>query len=445
MTDAPPDAPANSEAGAPPTLTGGRRKAALGFIFATALMDVISLGIMIPVLPNLVKQFSGGDTALAADWQVAFATVWALMQFFCSPILGMLSDRFGRRPVILISIFGLGVDFLFMAFAPTLWWLFIGRILNGVTAASFSTAGAYIADITPPDKRAQAFGLIGAAFGVGFVIGPAIGGMLGEIDLRLPFMVAAGLALTNWLYGLLVLPESLPPERRVKRFDWRKANPIGSLKLLRSHPELFGLAGVFFLFQLAHNVLPSIFVLYTGYRYGWSPFEVGLMLMATGVANIIVQAGLVGRLVKALGERNALLLGLGCASVGFAIYGLAPTWQLYALGLPVFALGGLIGPAGQGLMTRRVGPSEQGQLQGANSSIMGLASLIGPSLFGLTFAWSIRHDAILHMPGLAVLIAAALCLGGLLLALQVAKPPSRHPGAADAANGAMIAPEKAAP
>jgi DHA1 family tetracycline resistance protein-like MFS transporter len=425
----------------PPTVTGGRRKAALGFIFITALMDVISLGIMIPVLPNLVKQFLGGDTALAAQWTVAFASVWALMQFFCSPILGMLSDRFGRRPVILISIFGLGVDFLFMAFAPTLMWLFVGRILNGITAASFSTAGAYIADVTPPEKRAQAFGLIGAAFGVGFVIGPAIGGYLGDINLRLPFYLAAGLALTNWLYGLLVLPESLPPERRVARFDWKKANPVGSLKLLRSHPDLFGLAGVMFLFQLAHNVLPTIFVLYTGYRYAWSPSQVGLMLMATGVANIVVQALLVGRIVKRVGERGALLIGLACAAAGFAIYGLAPTATIYWFGLPLFAFGGLIAPGAQGLMTRRVGPSEQGQLQGANSSIMGVTGLIGPSLFGLTFAWTVDHNSAVHMPGLAVLIASGLMLCGLVLAWKVAKAPEAPPSAN---NDAIIAPEKAA-
>jgi MFS transporter, DHA1 family, tetracycline resistance protein len=424
---------------APTPLTSGKRKAALGFIFATALMDVISLGIMIPVLPNLVKSFVGGDTSLAAHWTAAFGTVWALMQFFCSPVLGMLSDRFGRRPVILISIFGLGVDFLFMAFAPTLMWLFVGRILNGVTAASFSTAGAYIADVTPPEKRAQAFGLIGAAFGVGFVVGPALGGLLGDINLRLPFMVAAGLALTNWLYGLLVLPESLPPERRVARFDWKKANPVGSLKLLRSHPDLFGLAGVMFLFQLAHNVLPSIFVLYTGYRYGWTPFQVGLMLMATGVANIIVQALLVGRIVKAVGERGSLLIGLACAAVGFAIYGLAPTWWLYCLGLPIFAFGGLIAPGAQGLMTRKVSPSEQGQLQGANSSIMGVTGLIGPSLYGLTFAWTVDHDATLHAPGLAVLIASSLMVIGLILAYRVAKAPVVEKP------GAMIAPENSAP
>lgn len=404
------------------TIGKGRRKAALGFIFAVALMDVLSLGIMIPVLPNLVKEFAGGDTASASLWVGLFSTVWALMQFVCSPILGLISDRFGRRPVILISIFGLGTDYLFMAMAPTLAWLFMGRVIHGITAASFSTASAYIADVTPPEKRAKSFGLIGAAWGVGFVVGPALGGWLGEIDLRLPFYVAAGLALTNWLYGFLILPESLPPEKREKRFDWRKANPLGSLTLLRSHRDLMGLASLMFLFHMAHYVLPAIFVLYTGYRYDWSMSQIGLMLMVTGILGIIVQAGLVGPIVKRLGERGAMLLGMFCGAVGFTIYGLAPTQEVYWIGMPVFALMGLVQPGLQGLMTRRVAPHEQGQLQGANSSIAGLTGLIGPGLYTVIFAWSLRHEATAHMPGLAVLLAGALMALGFILALGIARP-----------------------
>lgn len=405
-------------------LAGGRRKAALGFIFATALMDVLSLGIMIPVLPNLVKEFAGGDTASASLWVGLFATAWALMQFFASPILGLVSDRYGRRPVILISVFGLGVDYLFMAMAPTLMWLFVGRLIHGVTAASFATAGAYIADVTEPSKRAKSFGLIGAAWSVGFVVGPAVGGFLGEIDIRLPFFVAAGLALTNWLYGFFILPESLPPERREKRFDWKKANPIGSLTLLRAHRDLLGLAGVAFLFHLAHFVLPAIFVLYTGHRYGWGMREVGFMLMVTGLLGIVVQAGLVGPVVKKIGERGALLLGMACGAAGFTIYGLAPTETIYWIGMPVFALMGFVQPGLQGLMTRKVAPHEQGQLQGANSSIMGLTGLIGPALFTVVFAWSLRNEATDHMPGLAVLLAATMMALGFLLALKVAKAPA---------------------
>lgn len=407
----------------PTPLIGGRRKAALGFIFATTLMDVISLGIMIPVLPNLVKELVGGDTAIATLWTGVFATCWGVMQFFCGPVLGMLSDRFGRRPVLLISIFGLSVDYLFMALAPTLGWLFVGRVINGMTAASFSTASAYIADVTTPENRAKSFGLIGAAFGAGFMIGPAIGGALGEIDLRLPFFFAAGIGLINWFYGLLILPESLPPENRVPRFNWRRANPLGSFTLLRSHHDLLGLAGVTFLFQLAHNAFPSIFVLYTGHRFGWSPLETGMVMFVVGAANIVVQATLVGRAVKSWGERGCLIVGLASGVVGFAIYALAPNGLAFMIGVPIFALSALIGPGIQGLMTRRVGVSEQGQLQGANAGIMGVAAVLGPPMFTGILAWSLRHEDLLNLPGLALLAACGLMILALTLSLQVAKPP----------------------
>lgn len=409
-------------------ITGGKRQAALGFIFITAILDVLSLGVMIPVLPNLVKAFGGGDTATAADWNVLFATTWGVMQFICSPILGLMSDRFGRRPVILTSIFGLGVDFLFMAFAPNLWWLFVGRVFNGMTAASFSTAGAYVADVTTPENRAKGFGLMGAAFGIGFTFGPALGGWLWNVDHRAPFLVCAALALCNWLYGFFVLPESLPPERRQPRFDWKKANPLGSLQLLRRHPGLLGLAGVGFLFQLAHNVLPSVFVLYMGFRYNWGPDTVGLTLMASGISGVIIQGLVVGPAVRKLGERGALMVGLFSGFAGFTIYALAPTGLLYLCGLPIFAFSGLIQPGLQGLMTRRVAPNEQGQLQGANATLMGIASMIGPSLFLLPFAFAVRHDATLHLPGLPVLIAACLMLLATLLAWAKARPaPALEP------------------
>jgi len=303
-------------------LEGSKRKAAVGFIFVTALMDVISLGIMIPVLPNLVKEFVGGDTSIAAHWTGWFGTVWALMQFVFSPVIGKLSDRFGRRPVLLVSVAGIGIDFLFMALAPTLALLFVGRIINGITAASFSTANAYVADVTKPDDRAKAFGMMGAAFGVGFIVGPAIGGILGDINLRLPFFVAAAMCLLNFCYGYFVLPESLPPERRSKSFDWRTANPAASIGMIARKPGLMPLSLIYALYQLAHSVLPSIFVLYTGYRYHWSPTLVGLSLMATGIANVVVQTQIVGRVVKAFGERGSLLIGLmamaGRCSIGSA-------------------------------------------------------------------------------------------------------------------------------
>jgi len=400
------------------------RPAAFGFIFAAAIMNSISFGIMIPILPNLIKQFAHGDTAAASEWNVLFATTWGAMQFLCGPLLGMLSDRFGRRPVLLISIFGLAVDFLFMAFAPSLMWLYVGRILNGLTASSYSTGNAYVADITPPDRRARNFGIMGSAFGIGFVIGPAVGGILGDINLRLPFMVAAGLCTINWIYGLLVLPESLPPERRTTSIAWRRANPLGSLKFLRERSELLGLASVNFLFFLAQNVLPTIFVLYTGYRYGWTPGILGFTFLASGVSQIAVQMFLVGPVVGRIGERGSVLLGAGLGATGFLIYALAPTGLIYLVAIPIFAGSGFLQPGLMALMTRRVGPTNQGQLQGANQSLQGISSVIGPPLFGLTFAWSIRHQAVLHLPGLAILISAGLLLLALLLSLRVARAPS---------------------
>jgi MFS transporter, DHA1 family, tetracycline resistance protein len=400
------------------------RKAAFAFVFVVSLINAVSFGIMIPVLPNLIKQFTGGDTAAASEWNVLFAVVWGATQFVCGPILGLLSDRVGRRPVLLISLFGLGIDFLFMAFAPTLMWLFVGRVLNGATAASFATANAYVADVTAPEQRAKAFGWLMSALSAGFLVGPALGGFLGEVDLRLPFMVAAGLTLANTLYGVFVLPESLPPERRTKSFDLSRANPLGSLRLLRAHPDLLGLAGIGFLYQLAHTVLPTIFVLYTGYRYGWTAGTMGLAMMGSAALSMAVQAALVGPAVARVGERGALIAGAACGAAGFAIFALAPTGWTYLLGMPVFALMGLLQPGLMGLMSRKVAPTEQGQLQGANQSLQGLASMAGPALFGLTFAWSIRHEASLHAPGLAIGLAAVLLALALVMGFGVARAPA---------------------
>lgn len=404
---------------APSTL---RRKAAVGFIFVTALIDILALGLMIPVLPNLVKQFAGGDTAIAAQYTLVFAVTWGVMQFIFGPIQGMLSDRFGRRPVLLISIFGLGIDYLFMAMAPTLSWLLVGRIINGITAASFSTANAYIADVTKPEDRAKAYGLMGAAFGIGFALGPALGGYLGSINLRLPFFVSAVLALANWLYGFFILPESLAVEHRSKTLNWKKANPVGALSLLASKPHLLGLSVIYALFQLAHGVFPAIFVLFVGWRFGWGPAEAGQMLLMTGVVTIIIQAGVVGRVVKLVGERGALLIGLTSALAAFLVYAFAPTGPLFLVGILAGALTGLIGPGLQGLMTRRVGPSEQGRLQGANSAIMGICAIIGPVVYLSALSFTVRSNDTLHLPGLPILIAAGLTFLGLLLAFKEATP-----------------------
>ena len=401
-----------------------RRPAAVAFIFVTVVLDVLALGIIIPVLPRLVEDFMGGNTGRAAEVYGLFGSVWALMQFVCSPMLGALSDRFGRRPVILFSNFGLGLDYIFMALAPTLGWLFVGRIISGITGASFTTAAAYIADVTPAEKRAGGYGLIGAAWGLGFILGPALGGLLGDVDPRLPFWVAAGMTLVNALYGLFVLPESLPNDHR-RAFQWRRANPLGSLKLLRTHHELIGLAAVNFLYFLAHQVLPSVFVLYAGHRYGWDAKDVGLTLAGVGICNIIIQAGLVKPVMKRLGERRVVLAGLFFGAAGFAVYGLANTGATFLLAVPVFALIGLYSPAAQQIMTRRVGPTEQGELQGANSSVMGIAGLLGPGLFTLTFAYFIRPVTAWTLPGAPFLLAAFLMVIALGLAWRVTKQGDR--------------------
>ncbi|MEI9996436.1 MAG: TCR/Tet family MFS transporter [Rhizomicrobium sp.] len=389
------------------------RPAAFGFIFVSAVACAMSIGLMVPVLPNLLKQFNGGDTASAADWNVTFQVFGGMMSFLAGPVLGLLSDRFGRRPVLLVSLSGLGLDFLFMAFAPSLGWLFIGRLISGATSGVFSTANAYVADVTPPEGRARAFGWMGAAFSVGFLAGPALGGFLGDIDLRLPFLVAAALTLVNALYGLFVVPESLPESKRATAFHWRRANPLGSLRLLRSHHELLPLAGAGFLNQLANMVWPAVFALYAGYRFHWTPGLIGLFMAGISVVNVAVQSLIVGPFVRRFGERACLITGAALPIIGLSWVAYAPNGWLYLIGVPFNAFWQLLVPGLQGLMTRRVGPSEQGQLQGANQSIMGMASIVGPLLYGLSFAWAVRHPQ-WHVPGLPFLLAAltmAACLG----------------------------------
>jgi DHA1 family tetracycline resistance protein-like MFS transporter len=398
----------------------GPGRAAFAFVLVTVLLDMLALGVMVPVLPKLVVEFMGGDIASAATITGYFGFAWAAMQFVFSPVLGALSDRFGRRPVIILSNIGMGLDYVVMALAPSLWWLFIGRLLSGVSAATSATAGAYITDVTPPDKRAAKFGMMGAAFGFGFIIGPAVGGFLGGIDLRLPFWVAAGLSFANALYGFFVLPESLPRERRA-RFHWRMANPVGALKLLRTKPILIGLAAALFLERVAHDSLPRVFVLYTDYRYQWTAATVGLALAAVGVAQMIVSAGMVGASVRRFGERQTLLAGLLFAFAGFVLYGLAPTGLWFMAGVPLAALGGLSGPAMQGLMTREIGPSDQGKLQGALASIQGVAGLIGPLLFTQVFATAIRADGPFHLPGAPYLLSALLVIVALLTAMRATR------------------------
>jgi MFS transporter, DHA1 family, tetracycline resistance protein len=396
------------------------RRAAFAFIFVTVLLDMLALGIVIPVLPKLVLDFVGGDAVRGADYLGLFGTAWALMQFLFSPVHGALSDRFGRRPIILTSNFGLGLDYILMALAPTLTWLFAGRIISGITAASISTAYAYVADVAEPDRRAALFGMLGVAFGVGFVLGPALGGIAGSFDARLPFWIAAGLSLLNGVYGLLILPESLPPEKR-SAFNWRLANPIGSLILLRSYPHLLGLAVVSFLGHLAHASLPNIGVLYMMYRYSWNERAVGFVMAGVGLCSMVVQGGLIGPAVKHLGEIRAMVAGLAFGIAGFAAFGLAATGFWFLAGVPLLALWGIASAATLALMSRHVGPREQGQLQGANASLMGIGSLFGPGIFTQSFALFIGAGAIVYLPGAPFLLAAIMLVAAFAVAIYTTR------------------------
>ena len=399
------------------------RRAALVFIFLTVLFDVIAFGIIGPVLPKLVVTFLGGRAADSAAIFGVFGTVFALMQFVFSPVLGILADRFGRRPILLTSTFGSAIDFVIMALAPTLGWLFLGRVVSGVSTATFPIAGAYIADVTPAEKRTVAFSMVWAAFGLGFVIGPAIGGVLGDIEPRLPFWVAAGVALANFLYGLFVLPESLPVDRRSDRIAWKRANPVGSLKFLRAHRDLLGLATVGFLSFLAQQALPAIFVLYGIYRFAWNERTIGLSLAMVGLCQLLVSGGLVGKIVPRIGERAAALMGLTLGATGFVIYAFAANGFEFWIGIPIMALWGLAA-AVQSMMTHRVPPTAQGELQGALNSMRGIGMLVAPSIFTLTLAYFVGSGVRWHAPGAPWLLAAALLAGALALAWRVAYPLS---------------------
>ena len=411
-----------------------KRHAAVGFIFVTVMLDMLAFGIAAPPLPKLISDFLGGNTARASEYLGLFITTFAVMQFFFSPVLGLLSDRFGRRPVILLSNFGLALDYLILALAPSLRWLFLGRVLAGLSSSSIPTASAYISDVTPPEKRAKAFGMIGAAFGVGFVVGPALGGWLGQHNARIPFWVGAGASLLNAMYGFFVLPESLAPEKRQKQWQWKKANPLGSLKLLRSHAELLGLAGVNFLGYVAHEIYLTVWILYGMYRFGWDQRTVGLSLAVVGVCSIICSAVVVGPVVSWVGERRALLAGLAFASAGFALYGLAASTWAFLLAIAVNSLWSLAGPTSQALMTRKVSPSEQGELQGAIASLRGIAMIIGPFLFSTTFAYFIAPEH--RAPSAPWYLAAALLAGAFAIAASVTagdRPGESSPAPANSA------------
>lgn len=396
--------------------TSGRRAAVI-FIFITVALDMIALGIIVPVFPKLVSGFTGGNLSVAALYVGVFTVAWALMQFLCSPLLGMLSDRVGRRPVILISTAITVVDYVIMALAPNLWWLFAGRVLSGMATANISTAYAYIADVTPHEKRAAAYGLIAGAFGLGFVLGPAIGGIAGNVDPRLPFWIAAAFSLANALYGFFVLRESLSPEHRTSTFEMKRANPIGSLRLLRRHRELYGLAGVGFIALVAHEVLPTLWVLYCIAQFGWDERAIGLSLTLVGICSAFTSAVLVGPVVKRLGERRTLLLGLALFMIGNAIFGIG-NGEIALLGIVVVSLSIYNAPM-QSLMSKRVAPSEQGELQGALGSLRGISMLIGPAIFALAFSQFDGPWRLLHLIGAPFFLAALMLAIALIVAMRV--------------------------
>lgn len=400
------------------SLAQGSLRPAIWMILITALLDIMTMGIVFPVLPILIKDFAGSDQA-AGIWTGVIVSLWAVMQFLCAPIIGCLSDRYGRRPVILISTAGLALDWVLMALAPNLWWLVVGRIIGGMTSATGTVIYAYMADITPPEGRSRAFGLIGAAFAVGFIAGPVLGGTLGQFSPRLPFWVAAGFSAAAFLYGLSVLPESLKPENRMS-FSWTRANPVGALRLLRSHPDLTGLATVNFLLNFAHHVFSAVYVLYAAHRYGMGAFEVGMLLALAGLLDLIVQGVLVGPVVKHLDDRPTMVLGLLGGTCGLAMMGLAPTALLFAAALLPNAMWGFAMPTMQALMSRRVSESEQGQLQGANHSVASISGIASPIIFGWIYGLSV-----MTLPGLSFLAAAGVLLMAALCGLVVGRRSAR--------------------
>jgi DHA1 family tetracycline resistance protein-like MFS transporter len=412
-----------------------RREPAILFIFVTLFLDVFGFGLVIPIMPKLVQELQHGNEAQAAEMVGWLLSLFALMQFVFSPVLGSLSDHFGRRPVILTSLFGSGIDYLLLAWAPTLPWLFLGRLISGITASNFTAAGAYIADVTPPEKRAAGFGMIGAAFGLGFIAGPAASGLLAKYGLRVPFLVSAGVTLLNWLYGALVLPESLSKENR-RPFTWASAHPVEALNTLRTWPVVAGLAGALFLVNVAHNIYPSLWVLYTSTRYHWSITEVSLSLALVGLVTAIVQAGLAGKILGCIGERTGMFAGLLVMVLAMTGYGLSPAgWMIYAI-IVLGAVNGISNPAAQAIISRSAPANQQGSVQGALNSIGSIASIIAPPIWSKLFAWSIAPGQ-RFIPGLPFIAAGGITLAAVGLvwrtfrrekmtsaALSAAEPPS---------------------
>ena len=384
-----------------------KRTPGLAFIFVTLLIDILGFGLLIPILPKFVALLSHRGISAGARDYGWLLSLYGAMQFVFSPLLGALSDRFGRRPVLLLSLLFTGADYVIMALAPTLAWLYVGRTLSGITGASFTTAQAYIADVSPPEKRAQNFGLVGAAFGIGFILGPALGGLLGQWGPRVPFWAAAGLSLANLLYGGLILPESLRPENR-RRFVWREASPLGAFAVLGKYPMVWGLAGTLAANNLAMQCLGSTWVLWATERFGWGVRENGLSLAAFGAVSLLFQAGLARVLLPRLGEKRAVLLGLAVGAAEYLGYGLAAQgWMVYVI-MFLAGLSYLVGQAAQGLLSNQAGEDAQGTLQGALTSLSSLTGIVGPILATGLFSYFTRPHAAVRLPGIAFFLGAAL-------------------------------------
>ncbi len=394
-----------------------KRPAALNFIFITLLIDVIGLAIIIPVFPKLIEGLIHGNISEASKISGLLLVAYAVMQFLFSPLVGNLSDKYGRRPVLLLSLLGFGIDYLFMAFAPTIWWLFLGRIIAGIMGASFTTASAYIADVSAPEKRAQNFGMIGVAFGLGFIIGPVIGGILGKIDVHYPFYAAALLALLNAAYGFFVLPESLSKENR-RPFDWKRANPLGTLVHLKKYPSVIGLALCLFIVYFASHAVQSVWTFYTMEKFKWDEDLVGYSLGFIGLMIAVVQGGLIRVAIPKLGQKRSIWVGLLLYAVGMLLFGLANHgWLMFAFMIP-YSIGGIAGPALQGLMTNEVPSNEQGELQGGLTSLMSVSSIFGPWFMTYVFYYFTSPKAPVYLPSAPFYVAAVLMLVGAILAIN---------------------------
>ena len=406
-----------------------KRAPALWFILITLLIDVTGLGIIIPVMPKLITHLTGGTLSDAARWGGWMTFSYAAMQFLCAPIMGGLSDRYGRRPVLLASLFGFGIDYLFMALAPSIGWLFLSRLIAGMMGASFTTASAYIADVSPPEKRAQNFGMIGAVFGLGFIVGPLFGGLLGHYGPRVPFLASAVLTLVNWLYGFFVLPESLPKESR-RQFEWKRANPIGSLGNLRKYPIITGLVTSLVLLYIAAHAVQSNWSYYTMEKLHWDERTVGISLTVVGIGVALVQGVLVRFVIPRLGQERSVYTGLGLYALGFLLYASATrTWMMFVYTL-VYCSGGIAGPALQGLISTQVPSNQQGELQGALTSLLSLTAIVGPLIMANTFAWFTGPKAPVYLPGAALILGGFLALVSAYLARKSLKKTARAPLAA---------------